>query len=80
MGYIAATLMTYTTMSDAFLVLLSMFTRYELDSMFKNGFPGLQESYYIHDQLMKKFLPDLHRALHQEGIVAELYATHWFMT
>lgn len=28
MGYIAAILMTYTTMCDALLVLLSMFTRY----------------------------------------------------
>lgn len=48
--------------------------------MYKNGFPGLQESYYIHDQLTKKFLPELHKHLQSECIIAELYSTHWFMT
>lgn len=44
------------------------------------GFPGLKESFYIHEQLLKKYLPKLYTHLQKEGIIPEVYCTNWYMT
>lgn len=60
MGFISAVLMTNTTAQNAFLMMIALMTNFDLISFFKPGFPGLNESFYIHNRLMQKYLPKLH--------------------
>lgn len=40
----------------------------------------MRESIYIHNALLKKYMPKLLAKFEQEGIIAESYCTQWYMT
>lgn len=72
--------MTYTTAQDALLIMLALLKDYDLIRTFNPGFPGLQESMFIHNCLLKKYLPKLFNKFEEEGLIAETYCTQWYMT
>ena len=80
MGYISAILMTNTTSEDALLIMVTLINNYELNAIFSPGFPGLRESIFIHNNLLKKYMPKLHQKFEDEFVIAESYCTHWYMT
>lgn len=47
MGYLSATLMTYTTPEDSFSIMVSIFDDYKLKEQFLPGMPGLEKDFYI---------------------------------
>ena len=80
MGFICAILMTYTTAQDALLIMLALLKDYNLQTIFNPGFPGLKEAIFVHNCLLKKYMPKLLNKFEEEGLVAETYCTQWYMT
>lgn len=50
-----------------------------MQSIFAVGFPRLLECYYVHDQLVKTFLPKLWKHFEKEGVQTTDYTTRWYM-
>ena len=59
MGYMAAVLLTYMDMEDAFTCMVGLLRGFNMREMFLPAMPGLQRAFYIHLSLMKKYLPKL---------------------
>ena len=64
----------------AFWTFYSMMRFYTLDELYRPTFPGLQEAFYVHGQLLEKLLPKLHQHLIDNTIMASAYSTKWFLT
>ena len=47
MNSVCGTLMTYTTPEDAFAIMVSIFTNYQLHDSYLPGLPGLEKNFYI---------------------------------
>ncbi len=59
----AAVLLTYMDMQDAFCCMVGLLKGYEMREMYLNKMPGLSKAFYIHLNLMKKYMPKLHNHL-----------------
>ena len=80
MGYMAAVLLTYMDMEDAFTCMVGILRGYGMRDMFLPGMPGLGRAFYVHLSLMKKYLPKLHSHLTDMGFLPQTYGSQWFMT
>lgn len=80
MGYLSATLMTYTTPEDSFSIMVSIFNEYKVIEMFWPGMPGLAKNFYILLSLEKKFLPKIFAKFNEMSYVPQIYASQWFLT
>jgi hypothetical protein len=80
MSTIAAFLLLYFEEEMAFNVLRRMMGREDLRTFFLAGFPLLFETFYVQEQLMKKYLPALHARLEGFHISTSVYATKWYLT
>ena len=59
MGFLTAVLMTYVSAEESLCMMMSLFKNYQLLSIFEPGLPGLEESIYVHNALLKKYMPKL---------------------
>jgi hypothetical protein len=80
MGFMAAVLLTYMDMEDAFTCLVGILRGYQMREMFLRGMPGLYKTFYIHLSLMKKYLPKLFHHLNDMNFLPQTYCSQWFMT
>ena len=80
MSTIAAFLLLYFDESGAFEAFVKVMARDDLRLMYRNGFPLLFEYFWIHERLMKKFLPNLWLHLEKHTITTSIYATKWYLT
>lgn len=80
MGFLCATLMTYTSPEDSFCIMVSLFNSYDLRSQFLPKMPGVERNFYIFLSLQKKYLPKVFCHLMKEEFVPQMYATQWFLT
>ena len=82
MGPIASTLLCYLEPATAYAVLVRLHDdpRYGLHDMFSPGFPGLHESFAVHDDLVRYLMPDVAAVLERHGIDTSAYATKWYIT
>ena len=48
--------------------------------MFQPGLPGLDECVFVHNTLMKKYIPKLFFRLEEIGFIPQMYCSHWYMT
>jgi hypothetical protein len=80
MSTIAAFLLLYFEEEMAFNVLRSMMERDGLRSLFTAGFPLLFETFFVQEQLMRKYLPALQARLESFHITTSIYATKWYLT
>ena len=69
MGYLSATLMTYTTPEDSFSIMVSMFNIYGLKEQFLPKMPGLAKNFYILLSLQKKYMPAMFKKFNEMGYV-----------
>jgi hypothetical protein len=65
---------------SVFWLLYSLMEKYKLKAIFKHGFPGLNEKYYIFLYLMKKYLEKIYYHLKSFEIYPSMYAMNWFLT
>lgn len=79
---IAAMLLMYMPEEDAFWTLVQLLNEpeYAMRNMFMTGFPALHTAFYVHTQLVRRFLPKLSAHFEKENITTIFYATKWFMT
>ncbi|KAI9366458.1 rab-GTPase-TBC domain-containing protein [Pilaira anomala] len=57
-----------------------MFLRDKLHNLYIPGFPILMESFYIQEQLLKRYLPKLYHHLTDLGLSSDIYSTRWYIT
>lgn len=58
---------------------LSLLDNYGLEEIYVNV-SSVKKYLYVHDKLIKKFMPDVYRSLESQGLESILYATSWYMT
>ena len=80
MSTIAAFLLLYFDEAAAFEAFVKVMARDDLRLMYRTGFPLLFEYFWIHERLMKKFLPNLWTHLEKHLITTSIYATKWYLT
>jgi hypothetical protein len=82
MTEIAALLLMYMPEEDAFWTLVQLLNEpdYAMREMFATGFPALHTAFHVHTQLVRRYLPKLHKHFEAENITTIFYATKWFMT
>ncbi|CEJ00572.1 hypothetical protein RMCBS344292_14624 [Rhizopus microsporus] len=78
MTNIVATILMYCDEERAFLMLRRMFLRDKLHDLYIPGFPTLMESFFIQDNLLKRYRPRLYH--HLLGLSSDIYATRWYIT
>lgn len=80
MSSIAAFLLMHVSEEiDVFWMLVDIISSYGIESNFTTGLVGAKESFYIHDRLLKKLMPKLHRHLQKNDVDVSFYATKWYM-
>lgn len=79
MGFIAALFLTYMDEEQAFWMLHSLMTKYNLSGYYEDNFPGLIKSFYILLSLMKKHLPQIYNLFKKYEIIPSMYASQWFI-
>jgi len=65
---------------DAFWTLTQLAKVYKLGSIWRPGLPGLLNSFYVLENLQRKFVPKLHKHLKKKRVITSMYATTWFVT
>mmetsp|Transcript_16525 Transcript_16525/g.16211 ORF Transcript_16525/g.16211 Transcript_16525/m.16211 type:complete len:97 (+) Transcript_16525:189-479(+) len=80
MGYISAILLMYIPEEEAFWTMASILSKYDHIKYFKPKMPGLWETFYVFQKLMKKKLPKVHDHLRNLNLCPSMYASQWFMT
>ncbi|KDN49252.1 RabGAP/TBC [Tilletiaria anomala UBC 951] len=80
MGPIAATFLCYLLPEQAYTSMVGLHDAYGLHKVFKPGFPGLVELFYVQRQLMQAFMPDVLAKLDGHMITTSSYATKWYIT
>jgi hypothetical protein len=63
MGYMAAVLLTYMDMEDAFVCMVGILRGFEMRDHYLPGMPGLARSFYVHLSLLKKYMPKVYAHL-----------------
>src|SRR5690606_2321393 len=54
-------------------------SKYGMERIFTPGFPKLMECFYVHEQLLKKYIPRLYRHFAEINMETSMYATRWYM-
>jgi hypothetical protein len=80
MSTVAAFMLLYFDEETAFNVFVQVFQRARLRHLYMVGFNHLFETFFIHEQLMQKFLPIIHAKLTNYHITTSIYATKWYLT
>jgi len=80
MGFVAGVLLMYMPEEEAFHVLKSICSNYEMSLMWREGFPALERGKFVLDKLLQQLFPKIHSHLEEEGIMLGLIADKWFMT
>ena len=79
MGFIAALLLTYMDEEGTFFMMESLMKKYELEGLYKPGFPVLKKIFYVFLNLMKKYLPKIYELFKKNEILPSMYASEWFI-
>ena len=79
MGFIAALLLTYMDEEGTFFMMESLMKKYELEGLYKPGFPDLKKIFYVFLNLMKKHLPKIYELFKKNEILPSMYASEWFI-
>jgi len=80
MANVVATLLLYYSEEDSFVMLIKLFSKCNLHSLYVPGFPSLMEGFYIQKKLMELYVPKLTNRFAKLGITSTSYATKWYMT
>ena len=79
MGYLVGLFLIYMNEESSFYLLHSLIKNYELEGIYKQGFPDLKKKFYVLLNLEKKFIPKIYDVLKRDGIFPSIYASEWFI-
>eukprot|EP01012_Entosiphon_sulcatum_P011709 TRINITY_DN1720_c0_g1_i1.p1 TRINITY_DN1720_c0_g1~~TRINITY_DN1720_c0_g1_i1.p1 ORF type:complete len:365 (+),score=90.15 TRINITY_DN1720_c0_g1_i1:132-1226(+) len=81
MGFVAATLIIHMPNDEeCFWTLVRMMTIYDMENLYKHGFPLLQEKFHTLWGLLHTHCPPLERHLKEQGIDLSFFTPDWFLT
>lgn len=82
MGFLAGIFLMYMGVEQALWMLSSVLRgpKWNFYSLYTQGFPLLQEYFYVLERLIERRCPLLHKHFTKLGVVSNMYATEWFMT
>jgi len=80
MGFYIACFLLYMDEESTFWLFYSLMETYNLKTIFKPDFPGLEEKYYVLLYLMKRHYEKLYLHLKEIEIYPSLYSMNWFLT
>lgn len=80
MGPAAAMLLMHMPPDRAFLVLVRMHDAYAFRELYRPGFPGLRENFFVLTKLLDLCVPRLAKVLRDHNIAPSAYATRWIIT
>ena len=79
MGYLVGLFLIYMNEESSFYLLHTLIKNYELEGIYKQGFPDLKKKFYVLLNLEKKFIPKVYDVLKRDGILPSIYASEWFI-
>jgi len=81
MSDITSLLLKYITEEESFWVLerLMQGPKWMMRDLFLPGFPRLQTSFLIHEELLKEYAPVLNAYLTKQNVLPAFYATKWYL-
>ena len=79
MGYLVGLFLIYMNEESSFYLLHSLIKNYELEGIYKPGFPDLKKKFYVLLNLEKKFIPKIYEVLKRDEIYPSIYASEWFI-
>ena len=71
----AAVLLTYMDQEDSFCCMKSIMDSYGMREMFLPKMPGLSKAFYVHLNLMKKYMKELYKHLINHKFEPSMYAS-----
>lgn len=79
---VAAMFLTQFSEEESFWLLVAVMSEepYDMRFLFAEDMAGVQETLYVAEKLVKKFLPKLGRHFENENINMSMFATQWVMT
>ena len=80
MGFLTAVFLTYMDEESSFFMLHSLMKKYQMDSIFFDGFPGLKKKFFIMLKLQKKCIPKIYKIFQRDGILPTMYLSTWFIS
>ncbi|KAI9252532.1 rab-GTPase-TBC domain-containing protein [Helicostylum pulchrum] len=78
--FVVGVLLLHMPDEAAFCVLIKLMSHYGLRGQFTPQMETLHERLFQFNQLLLHFLPQVHRHLDAQGVLATMYASQWFMT
>ena len=80
MNSIVGVLLMYMNEENAFWAMLSILIKYDQKKYFLHGLPGLFETFYVFQKLLKIKVPKVHQYMVKHQIKPSMFATQWFVT
>lgn len=80
MNYLVAILLMYMEEEEAFWAMVSILKHYDHEKYFLPGMPGLWESFYVFEKLLKDQVPKVYNHFNKLHIWPSMYASQWFIT
>ncbi|EGR30341.1 plant adhesion molecule 1, putative [Ichthyophthirius multifiliis] len=79
LNFIAAAFMIYVNDEESYHIINSMLINYDCMKMFLDV-GSIRKQLFVHDQLVKKFLPEVAEVLQKNCVESIFFATGWYMT
>jgi len=81
MSDMTAFILMYVPEEDAFWLVVRLLQdpKYNMQDIFQPGFPILQRTFWIFEQLFEKEMPKLFKHFTQESVMTMFFGTKWFM-
>ena len=73
-------LLCYFEPERAYASLVHLHDAYHMHDIFSPGFPGLLESIYVQERIIKEMMPAVYMAFKKYAVATTSYATKWYIT
>ncbi|EAS03440.1 rab-GTPase-TBC domain protein (macronuclear) [Tetrahymena thermophila SB210] len=79
LNFIAAAFMIYINDEESYYMIISLLENYDCKKMYEDV-ASIRKQLFVHDHLVKKFLPDISEHFQNYGIESITFGTSWYMT
>jgi len=80
MGFIAGLMLLHMKEDDAFWLLARIIQAYDMEGLYKDKLPKLNEDLFVFEKLILKFVPEVYVHLEEHTMHVSMFATEWFVT
>lgn len=82
MGFLVGIFLMYMGVEESLWMLASLLRgkKWQFYGLYTQGFPLLQQNFYVLERLIERYCPLLYKHFVRNGVQSNMYATEWFMT